>query len=106
MPADHDRSSTRALNRGNTGIGSDRKMNLAHSNTANLLTPAAVARKQTDSVRGNGGLSSPPSWGRLFWAVAIGYWTNYPSLKQLASKTQFNGVSRLRTYISFTHSAF
>jgi hypothetical protein len=26
--------------------------------------------------------------------------------KQLASKTQFNGVGRLRTYISFTHSAF
>jgi hypothetical protein len=50
MPADHDRSSTRALNRGNTGIGSDRKMNLAHSNTANLLTPAAVARKQTEAV--------------------------------------------------------
>jgi CCR4-NOT transcriptional regulation complex NOT5 subunit len=24
----------------------------------------------------------------------------------LASKTQFNGVGRLRTYISFTHSAF
>src|ERR1700730_5628131 len=26
--------------------------------------------------------------------------------KQLASKAQFNGVGRLRTYISFTHSAF
>jgi hypothetical protein len=26
--------------------------------------------------------------------------------KQLASKVQFNGVGRLRTYISFTHSAF
>jgi len=25
---------------------------------------------------------------------------------QLSSKTQFNGVGRLRTYISFTHSAF
>ena len=50
MRADHDRSSTPALNRGNTGIGSDRKMNLAHSNTANLLTSAAVARKQTEAV--------------------------------------------------------
>ena len=40
MPADHDRSSTRALNRGNTGIGSDRK------NEPSTLTSAAVARKR------------------------------------------------------------
>jgi hypothetical protein len=29
-----------------------------------------------------------------------------PFPKQLASKTQFNGVGRLRTYISLTHLAF
>jgi hypothetical protein len=29
-----------------------------------------------------------------------------PFQKQSASKTQFNGVGRLRTYIRFTHSAF
>jgi hypothetical protein len=56
----------------------------------------------------NGGLSAPPRWGRFFWAVAIGYWPNWATRhsKRLASETQFNGVGRLRTYISFTHSAF
>jgi hypothetical protein len=34
--------------------------------------------------------------------VAIGYWTRLLAIsKQLASKTQFNGVGRLLTYISF-----
>jgi len=56
-----------------------------------------------------GGLSSPPELGPFLLSGryrVLAEAGHSPFPKQLASKTQFNGVGRLRTYISFTHSVF